>query len=85
MRSVGGGRRGVARSSSGGAAVGSCEGEERTPLLTEFQMPFMSDGVTVSGLWLAVTVIFLLFVASISLVIACLGGSAPAEAKAKKE
>ena len=45
-------------------------------------MPFAEDGKTVSGLWLAATVIFLLFVASICLVIACI---APGPAKEDKK
>ena len=45
---------------------------------TQFQLPFAEDGTMISGLWLAVTVVVLLFIASISLVIACLGGSSPA-------
>ena len=53
---------------------------------TQFQVPFAEDGTTISGLWLAATVIVLLFIASISLVIACLGGSPPPPApKTKKE
>jgi len=52
---------------------------------TQFQVPFAEDGVLVSGLWLCAIVIFLLFVASISLVIACLGGGAPIPPKNKKE
>jgi len=55
-------------------------------LQTDFQLPFGEDGQTVSGLWLSVTVIFLLFVAAISLVIACIGGPPPPLAsKPKKE
>ena len=57
-------------------------------LQTKFQVPFVEDGQTISGLWLAATVIFLLFVASISLVIACLGGSPappPQDKKGKKD
>ena len=53
-------------------------------LQTKFQVPFMEDGRTISGLWLAATVIFLLFVASISLVIACLGGTRAPPSQDKK-
>jgi hypothetical protein len=44
---------------------------------TDFQIPLMEDGTTVSGLWLTAAVIFLLFIASISLVIACISPGAP--------
>ena len=55
-------------------------------LAEDYQVPFMEEGRTVPGLYVFALVIFLLFVASISLVIACLSrdGPAPAPAKEKK-
>ena len=53
---------------------------------TQIQVPLAEDGTTITGLWLTATIIVLLFIASISLVIACLGGSPPPQApKTKKE
>jgi len=52
---------------------------------TQFQVPYAADGQFVSGLGLTAAVIFLLFIAAISLVIACIGGGTPSAPKDKKE
>jgi len=52
---------------------------------TQFQVPYAADGQSVSGLGLTAAVIFLLFIAAISLVIACIGGGTPSAPKDKKE
>jgi protein disulfide-isomerase-like protein len=53
---------------------------------SEFQVPWMSAGYKVSGLYLAAICVFLLFVAAIALVIACMSKEpAAAPAKGKKD
>eukprot|EP00284_Hemiselmis_tepida_P015194 CAMPEP_0174931732 /NCGR_PEP_ID=MMETSP1355-20121228/34703_1 /TAXON_ID=464990 /ORGANISM="Hemiselmis tepida, Strain CCMP443" /LENGTH=555 /DNA_ID=CAMNT_0016178111 /DNA_START=15 /DNA_END=1682 /DNA_ORIENTATION=- len=52
---------------------------------TDFQVPWMSSGYKVSGLYLAAICVFLMFVASIALVIACLSRDGPPPPKAGKK
>mmetsp|Transcript_971 Transcript_971/g.2174 ORF Transcript_971/g.2174 Transcript_971/m.2174 type:complete len:556 (-) Transcript_971:200-1867(-) len=52
---------------------------------TDFQVPWMSSGYKVSGLYLAAICIFLLFIASIALVIACLSRDPSPPPKAGKK
>jgi protein disulfide-isomerase A1 len=52
-------------------------------LAEDYQVPFMEEGRTVPGLYVFALVLFLLFVASISLVIACLSRDPPSEPVAK--
>ena len=55
-------------------------------LATEYQVPWMDDGYQVSGLYMAAICIFLVFVASIALVVACLsGGPKPTVSAGKKK
>jgi protein disulfide-isomerase A1 len=54
-------------------------------LAEEYQVPFMEEGRTVPGLYVFALVIFLLFVASISLVIACLSRDSPAPPPKEKK
>lgn len=52
---------------------------------SEYQVPWMSEGYKVSGLYLAAICVFLLFVAAIALVVACLSREAPAPKKTSKK
>jgi len=67
---------------------GSSETTEKKILrfmATQFQLPLMGPEYTVSGLWLAAMVVFLLFVASVSLIIACISKEPSAKATASKK